>query len=129
MKQFKSANDLLQLAQDDPAYPIVANLVKRLIVDYEAEGWTHDPDADGWICLIEREDLDRPLNEIWDDWTLFDIPWEGITKDGDHYIAVFLANNQFGLAFVIPDAPWLTPAFRNMIEENLDPPFAETTTA
>lgn len=120
MLQFKSANDLPQLPQDSSAYPIVADLVKRLIVDYEAEGWTYDPDADGWIILIEESDTTRMLTDIWDDWTLLDIPWEGITKDGDHYIAVFLANNEFGLVFVIPDAPWVNGDLRRVIEDNLE---------
>lgn len=90
MLLFKSVSDLQQLSPDNPAYPIVADLVQRLIVNYEAEGYTYDPDADGWIVLIEEGDTDRVLTEIWDDWTLLDVPWEGITREGDFFLAVFL---------------------------------------
>mgnify|MGYP000107884644 FL=1 len=80
MLQFKSADDLKQLPEDDPAYPIVADLVQRLIVNYEAEGYAYAPSADGWICLVEPIDIDRPITEIWDDGTrLADLWWEGIT--------------------------------------------------
>jgi hypothetical protein len=122
MKQFQSATDLQQLPPDDPTFPIVADLVQRLIVNYEADGFTYDPDADGWIVLIEEGDTERILDEIWDDWTLLDVPWEGITREGDFFIAVFLANNEFGLVFVIPDADWVNGQLRDVIEENLDAP-------
>ena len=122
MKQFKSPTDLQQLPPDDPAYPLIADLVQRLIVNYESDGFTYDPDADGWIFLIEENDTERVLDEIWDDWTLLDVPWEGITKQDDFFIAVFLANNEFGLVFVIPDTDWLDSELREVIKENLDPP-------
>ncbi len=35
---------------------------------------------------------------------LLDIPWEGIILDADIYIAIFLANNEYSLYFVIPNA-------------------------
>lgn len=121
MKQFKSADDLMQLQPDDPAYPLIADLVKRLIVDYEADGY--DPDADGWIVLIEEGDVDQPLTEIWDDGTkLTDLWWEGFTQQDGFFLGIYLANNQFGLCFVIPDAPWVNGELRQVIEENLDPP-------
>lgn len=122
MLQFKSKDDLKQLPPDDPAYPIVADLMQRLIVNYEADGFGYDPEADGWVCLVQEGDTERVLDEIWDDWTLLDIPWEGITREGDFFIAVFLANNEFGLVFVIPDEPWINGELRSVVEENLDPP-------
>ena len=38
MIEFKSTEDLSKLSPDDPAFPIVEDLVKRLITDYIAEG-------------------------------------------------------------------------------------------
>jgi len=35
--------------------------------------------------------------------------------------AIFLANNEFGIVFVIPDVPWVNGKLRELIEENLDP--------
>lgn len=120
MKQFKCAQDLQQLPPDDPAYPLVADLVQRLIVNYAAEGYPHDPEADGWIVLIEEGDADRILTEIWDDWRLVDVWWEGISKTDGHYLGIFLANNQFGLCFVIPDAPWIGGELRQILESHCE---------
>ena len=121
MLEFKSPEDLAQLSPDDPAFPIVEDLVKRLITDYIAEGYDYIPEDDGWIVVIEPQDKDRVLTEIWSDWTLLDIPWEGISLVDGFYQAVFLANDQFGIVFLIPDAPWLTNDLRRMIEDHLDP--------
>ncbi|MCP5313158.1 MAG: hypothetical protein H6955_06360 [Chromatiaceae bacterium] len=123
MLHFKSAADLQQLDTTNPAFPIVADLVHRLITEYQADGYTYDPDADGWVILVEEHDTDRPLTDIWDaDDRLVDLMWEGFTKQDDHFIGVYLANNQWGLAVVIPDEPWLDGELRDVIEENLDPP-------
>ncbi len=42
-------------------------------------------------------------------------------KDG-FYTAIYLANNESGMVFVIPDAPWLTSEVRDMLDRHLDPP-------
>lgn len=120
MKQFKSVEDLEQLSPDDPAYPIVAELVQRLIADYQAEGYPYDPEADGWIVLIDEGDADRVLTEIWDDWRLVDVWWEGISRRGGHYLGIYLANNQFGLCFVIPDAHWVNGELREVLEHHCE---------
>jgi len=121
MLEFKSAEDLSKLSPDDPVFPIVEDLVKRLITDYISEGYEYRPADDGWIAVIEEQDKDRVLTEIWSDWTLLDIPWEGISLVDGFYQAVFLANDQFGIVFLISDAPWLTNDLRRMIEDHLDP--------
>jgi len=121
MLEFKSTEDLAKLSPDDPAFPIVADLVRRLIIEYVAEGYDYRPEDDGWIVLIEEQDQDRTLTEIWSDWTLLDIPWEGISLVDGFYQAVFLANDQFGIVFLIPDAPWLNDDLRRMIDDHLDP--------
>lgn len=38
MLEFKSTEELSKLSPDDPVFPIVEDLVKRLITDYIAEG-------------------------------------------------------------------------------------------
>jgi hypothetical protein len=121
MLEFKSPEDLSKLPPDHKATLIVQDLVKRLITDYIAEGWDYKPEDDGWIVLIEEQDKDRVLTEIWPDWTLLDCPFEGITYRDGYFLALFLANNQFGIEFVIPDAPWVDGELRKMIEDNLDP--------
>ena len=37
------------------------------------------------------------------------------------FLAIFLANNEFGLVFVIPDAEWVNGRLRQVMLENLDP--------
>jgi hypothetical protein len=126
MLEFKSPEDLAKLSPTDPVFPIVEDLVKCLITDYIAEGYEYIPADDGWIAVIEEHDKDRVLTEIWSDWTLLDIPWEGISLSKGHYICTFLANNQFGIIFIIKNAPWVDGELRKMIEDNLDPSTTDT---
>ena len=83
MLEFKSTEDLAKLSPDDPAFPIVEDLVKRLITDYIAEGYDYRPEDDGYTILVEPEDADRELEELWPGCRLTNILWEGITlRDG-----------------------------------------------
>ena len=121
MITFKSAEDLSKLPPDDPAFPIVEDLVKRLITDYISEGYDYRPDDDGYTILIEQSDADRELTELWPGCRLTNIYWQGITLRDGFFIAIYLANNQYGLCFVIPDAPWINGELRALIEDILDP--------
>ena len=127
MITIKSTEDLSKLPPDDPAFPTVQELVDRLITAYTEPGQPYNADDYGYVILIQESDVDRNLDEIWDGCTLVDIYWEGIMKRGDFYIAIYLANNEYGLVFVIPDAPWVDGDLRRMIEDTLDPPFESTT--
>ena len=72
MLQFKHPHDLKQLPDTHPAYPLIKDLVERLIVDFPP-GRPYAPEDDGWICLIEEQDIDRVITEIWSDWKLADV--------------------------------------------------------
>ena len=121
MITFKSTEDLSKLSPDDPAFPIVEELVEQLITTYSPPGRPYDAEDDGYIILIEPEDAQRTLDELWDGCTLLNIPWEGIMLRDGFYIAIYLANNEYGLTFVIPDADWIDGELREMIEDILDP--------
>ena len=128
VKEFKCLDDLSKLPPDDPAFPIIEDLAQRLFVTTESMARPYDPDVDGWIVLIEESDVDRPLTEIWgeDAYRLIEIPFEGTTLQGttrqnSMFLGVFLANNQFGLVFVIPDEDWLPDGLRRVLCENLVP--------
>ena len=121
MLTFKKSKDIEKLPPDDPAFATVEELVEQLISAYSPPGRAYDPEDDGYIILIEPEDADRTLDELWDGCTLLNIPWEGIMLQGDFFIAIYLANNEYGLVFVIPDAPWVNGELRQMIEDTLDP--------
>jgi hypothetical protein len=114
MRSFKSPEDLTSLPSDHPAYPVLADLVQRLTT---FDGY--DPEADGWIVLIDEGDIDKPL--IWDETTLHDLEWEGVVKLDGFFQGIFLANNQFGVVFLIPDQPWLPAHYRDRLEWYLDP--------
>ena len=121
MKTFKSPHDLQKLSPDDPSYPVIKELIEDLIGAYTWEGHPYNPDWYGYIILIEPGDADRVLDELWDGCTLLNIPWEGITLRDGFFLAIYLANNEYGLSFVIPDADWVDGELRDMIEYILDP--------
>ena len=121
MITFKSTEDLSKLPPEDHAYPTVQELVERLITAYTEPGQPYNWQDYGYVILIEEADTDRTLDEIWDGCTLLNIPWEGIMLRDGFFIAIYLANNEYGLIFVIPDAPWVNGELRLMIEDNLDP--------
>jgi hypothetical protein len=121
MLHFKSPTDLKQLPEAHPAYPIVKDLVERLIVDYQPPGRSYAPEDDGWIALIEESDVDRVITEIWPDWRLADVEWEGITYRDGFWQAIYLADNEKGFVLVIPDETWITDELRETIECYLDP--------
>ena len=121
MIKFKSTEDLNKLSPDDPAYPTVKELVDQLITAYSPPGRTYDAEIDGYVILIEKSDVNRELDELWDGCTLLNIPWEGIMLRDGFYIAIWLANNEYGLTFVIQDADWVTGELREFIEDILDP--------
>ncbi|MBK8637867.1 MAG: hypothetical protein IPN92_06100 [Chromatiaceae bacterium] len=121
MLQFKSTADLKQLPATHPAYPLIQDLVARLIVDYQPPGRAYAPEDDGWIALIEESDVHRVLTEIWPDWQLADVEWEGITYRDGFWQAIYLADNEKGFVLVIPDEPWITDELRETIEFYLDP--------
>ncbi len=120
MLQFKHPHDLKQLPETHPAYPLIKDLVARLIVDFPP-GRAYAPEDDGWIALIEEQDIDRVITEIWSDWTLTDVEWEGITYRDGIWQAIYLSDNEKGFVIVIPDAPWITAELREKIEFYLDP--------
>ena len=121
MITFKSPEDLNKLSPDDPAYPTVKELIDQLITAYTAPGRAYDAEDDGYIILIQPEDADRTLDELWDGCTLLNIPWEGIMLQGDFYIGIWLANNEYGLTFVIENTDWVNGELREFIEDILDP--------
>ena len=121
MITFKSTEDLAKLSPTDPAYPTIKELVDQLITAYTTPGEPYNHEDYGYVTLIQEGDVNRTLDELWDGCTLLNIPWEGIMLRGDFFIAIYLANNEYGLCFVIPDAPWVNGELRELIEDILDP--------
>ena len=122
MITFKSHEDLRKLHPDDPARPVMEELVRVLIDDFTEPGQDYSPDDYGYLVLIEPEDVDRELNEVDMPWTLADVPWEGASMRGNFIYAVYLGTDDYGMGFVIPDADWINGRLREVLESILDQP-------
>jgi len=66
MISFKKPEDLLDLPPEDPAFPLVKELIDDLITAYTWEDQPYNPDWYGYTILIEEGDADRTLDELWD---------------------------------------------------------------
>jgi hypothetical protein len=124
MITFKSEADLLRLNPTNPAYRIIEEFVQNIITDGKRSEFGYSPEADGHLVLLDPTDVEGPLTDIWgqDGYSLIDVPWEGIFKDdsGEFFICIFLANNQWALTAILPDADWLSGELRKCIEAHLD---------
>ncbi len=107
-------------------YPTIKELIDQLITAYSPPGRAYNAAADGYVILTEEGDVNRTLDVLWDGCTLLNIPWEGIMLRDGYYTAIYLANNEYGLTFVIPDADWVTGELREFIEDILDPLSTDT---
>ena len=121
MKTFKSRSDLEKLSPDNPAYPVMEELVKVLIDDFNEPGQTYSPNDFGFLVLIEAGDVDRVLTEI-DMPKLTEIYWEGASMRQGFIYAVYLGTDDYGMGFVIPNAPWVNGELRRVLESILDHP-------
>jgi hypothetical protein len=115
MITFKSPADLNKLSPDDPVYPLIKELVESLIVAYTTPERPYLADDYGWIILIEEQDVDAVLEDM--GCKLTELLWEGAAMRGNFYLAIYLANDDFGISYVIPDAPWVNGKLRKLLDE------------
>ena len=115
MYAFKSIADLRELPDDHLCRSYVLKLVTSLVMGDNS----YDPDADGYVVLIERHDLcltvllpEVPL-------PLSKMRWEGIVEGQGLYHGVVMTNNQFAIDVIIPDAEWLPADVRKSLDEHL----------
>jgi hypothetical protein len=116
MLAFQSVEDIHQLPTTHPAYPKVRELVRLCIEAIE----DYDPDIHGKVYLIDPSDFCEQLPDICKPWTLYDVQWEGVTLEDGHFVCVYLGSGDYGLVFVVPDAPWLPPDLRERLLYFLD---------
>jgi len=117
MITFKASADLNKLDPGNPALPVVQELLLRLIDIYSSPGHPYRPEKFGYIVLIEEGDLSKPLDLPELDCRLEEIPWEGASMHGEFVHAVYLANNEFGISFLVPNAPWVSGKLRAVLGE------------
>ena len=94
MKTFTSLSDLDALNDDDPAKPVVKQLLEWLIAPGEFPSHPYNPDDHGYIALVEPGDEDRELDDI-DMPRLTDIMWEGVSIIDGFYHAVYLGAGDY----------------------------------
>ena len=94
-------------------------LVRVLIDGFTTPDHPYNADDFGYLVLIESGDVDRELNEL-DMPSLADVLWEGASMRGNFFYAVYLGTDDYGMGFVIPDAPWVNGKLRKTLEEILD---------
>lgn len=122
MKTFMSMSDLDKLDSEDPARPVVKQLLEWLINDAEFPEYPYDPEDHGYIAFVEPGDENRELTEI-EMPRLTEIMWEGASIIDGFYHAVYLGAGDYGIGFVIPvDAPWVNGELREVLESILDSP-------
>ena len=121
MLTFKSFQCLSQLGTDDPSRPVIHDLLNSYISSAQDFDYTYVPDHDGYVVLIEQEDTERELDLFTPPTKLEDIFWEGVHVSGDYFVAVFVPNNRFSLAFVIENSEPLSKSLRRVLCANLVP--------
>ena len=125
MKTFKSTYDVEQL-RNDPIHHTIYDTVKELVVpviaEYTDSVHPYRPENDGFLVLVEPDDVDRVLTDLDMPWRLSEVPFEGVTMvDGHFFYAVYIPNNQFAIGLLIPDEAWLPGDVRRHLEDHLDP--------
>lgn len=118
---FKSFECLSQLSPDDPARPIIRDLLNSYISSAQDFDYTYVPNHDGYVVLIEQEDTERELDLFSPPRKLEDVFWEGVHVCGDYFVAVFVPNNRFSLACVIENSESLPKGLRRVLCANLVP--------
>ena len=120
MKTFKSLPDLEQL-RNHAAYAPLHATVQSLFLSIVADCPEYRPEDDGYLVLIEPGDTVRILDDLDVPYRMSEVPFEGVTVIDGCFHAVYLANNQFGLDFLIPDEDWLPGDVRRHLVAQLDP--------
>ena len=122
MKTFMSLSDLDKLADDDPAKPVVKQLLEWLI----APGDFPDHPTTPTTMATSHSWSPATRTASWTTSTCRASPkfmWEGVSIIDGFYHAVYLGAGDYGIGFVIPvDAPWIGDELREVLESLLDDP-------
>lgn len=117
MLTFRSLFDVQNARLPPKIHQVAMRSMRNLLDVY---GPDYDPEDDGWVVVVTRYTSDQ------DAMALFGRPWadarlEGVTRDQESgcFLTCVLCNNQFGYTIIVPDAPWLSPAFRALLVSEL----------
>jgi hypothetical protein len=115
MLAFTSFDDLSKLSTENPARPVIQNLLKLLIPEAKNFGQADDPKHDGHIVLIDQEDVEVELEIFHPPSKLEDVFWEGTHMDRNFFVSVYVPNNQFTLICVIENSDLLPKNLRRAL--------------
>ena len=118
MKTFKCITDVEQF-RSHTLHSTVESLVVPVLKFYADSGHTYRPEDDGYLVLIESQDVDRVLDDLDVPYRLSEVPFEGVTVVDGCFYAVYIPNNQFALGFLIPDEAWLPGEVRRHLEAHI----------
>ena len=113
MKIFDSLSCLGQI-RGSPLGPMLRGIVIRMLGHFE-----YSPEDDGFAVLIESGDVDRVLTDLRLPYRLCELPFEAVHMLEGHYCGIYLANNQFAITFLVPDADWVQGELRKHLESLL----------
>jgi hypothetical protein len=113
VKIFSSLSSLDQI-RGSPLGPMLREIVIRMLGHFQ-----YDPADDGFVVLIEPGDVDRVLTDLRLPYRLQEVPFEAVHMQEGHYCGIYLANNQFAITFLIPDAEWVQGELRRHLENLL----------
>ena len=113
MLKFTSSGDLARLPKTDPAHPVISLMIENLFTD--------SPETEDIIALMEPDDINHPLTQLWNCCDPNSISLERILQQQGMFLIVLQTREQieFGIVLVIPDAEWVTGELRRCIEQNL----------
>lgn len=117
MQSFRSVEEIEQTGLTPEIRRAVMRAMQSLLAAY-GDGFKSDDD--GYVVLVDQHTTDadalKLMGRSWPDARL-----EGVTFDRETncFLAIWLANNQFGLSIVVPDESWLDPRFRAVLLSEL----------
>ena len=114
MKIFSSLASLDQI-RGSPLGPMLREIVIRMLGHFQ-----YDPADDGFVVLIEPGDVNRILTDLRLPYRLQEVPFEAVHMQERHYCGIFLADNEFAISFLIPDAPWVRGELRQHLENLME---------
>jgi hypothetical protein len=114
MKVFSSLSSLDQI-RGSPLGPMLREIVIRMLGHFE-----YSPEDDGFVALVEPGDVERILTDLRLPYRMCEVPFEAVHMVERHFCGIYLANNQFAITFLIPDAEWVQGELRQHLENLLE---------
>ena len=122
MVEFKSLADVAAHPFANPKHRrAVEDAVRQLVEDLPPPDCPYNPDADGWVVLLEKGDGENVLSAF-TRCPLSETPWEGGSRDKRTgcITAYLCTSNSFALTVVIPnDGGFLSASARKRLLEKL----------